>query len=1497
MTNQGSNLPANYLDGLQKYLWTQSSELLAPPGKPFPATLLNVSCQVETLQVAGDRPLLIICARPPKEAPDFGTCFPLLPGVWEDGNSEGVFFLRFLRLENPLWVYIDSSQSGAEDVRGQLQTMVLWQEWSQGPARQIGDLNLEAKSGLYMWGNLPSLPSVPGLNGLFEFSGLKNTIAAYLETKLVKASVTYPDAFPVLTLQFSLVGSCDFGPGKLGSAAVVLKSPLYFSPHNSQVGLMGELDLDKAGKFDIEVDFPIDGDLITASGKYRHQDGKMPFVDTSELSKLPVLQAEETIDIEMQFSKRDKTLKQVSFALDLDNWSLIDRLLTLNELHFLFAVYDPLASTKYVTASIAARASFGTHIKLICQGDYPSGQFYLGLDSATSLTIKTLSQDLLGESRGLPDLTIHDLSVEYNMHTGYMFALVDVSNWVITDGFELSDLRFKFLRFLIQEQPKYDCQVAAAFSIANVTVQLDAQYHDGGWQFSGSTGPDQEIPIGHLINDLGKMFGAIPLPSVLEALVIENLHVSFNTKTKDFTFKGEAKFPVDDREVDITVAIDITHQDSSFRYEFSGQLTIGALRFDLHFLETTTTSAEQAITSDVFVATYSHTGDDQKINIRDLIGYVSSPIADLIPASLEIDLKDVLFGFSKNGGAKFLFGLDIGADLSLSNLPLVGQEFPPGQTLAVDDLQLLVASQDFTAPEVIALNKLLPEGVTRLPIGSPQSDSGQDKPVALGRGLHLSAIMKLGDRTETLILPPPGSAAPAPGGDQLRAVALPAPAATGQTVVTSDKTTWFKLQKTFGPVHFERIGCQYQDQAIWFLLDAALSAAGLTLSLDGLSFGSSLTHFEPRFDLHGLGLAYQGGPVEIGGAFLRVMVDKDGLTYDEYDGTAVIKTKALTLSAIGSYAYLNRQPSLFIYAFLDYPLGGPSFFYVTGLAAGFGYNRAVLMPPIDRVATFPLVEEAMAGPAKGDVPSSAQSKAEKLTQELEKLRAYLSPAPGQYFLAVGIKFNSFKLIDSFALLAVSFGEHFEVDVLGLSTMILPTPEGGQKVTPLAELRMVLKATFDPDHGFLGVQAQLTPDSYILSGDCHLTGGFAFYTWFAGEHSGDFVVTLGGYHPAFKVPAHYPQVPRLEFHWQVDSHLSLWGDAYAALTPTALMAGGHLQALWQKGSLTAWFSAGADFLIAWKPYHYDARVYVDLGVSYTFHLFGTHHITVDVGADLHIWGPEFAGTAHIHLWIISFDVSFGPGGRQAPQPIDWVTFKASFLPAPEQICTIAVQNGLIRQIKEDDEERWIINPKELVLATNSVIPSKSAQSGSEPSEPIKVDGANTKFGIGPMGVPPSDSLRSVHTITITRDGKSVEEEFEFRPILKNVPAGLWGQSLTPDLKAEALIKGVLSGFEIRPQKPHQPGETQPFPRSNLQYEIEPIANAYYWEELPPFKPSSLEEAPRREKIKDSIEQVNGKRESLLKALGVSEEISEEINVGQSIAYDFLIAPQIEESSGG
>lgn len=796
---------------------------------------------------------------------------------------------------------------------------------------------------------------------------------------------------------------------------------------------------------------------------------------------------------------------------------------------------------------------------------------------------------------------------------------------------------------------------------------------------------------------------------------------------------------------------------------------------------------------------------EQPLRFQDIVSAVI-PDAGTLPVDIAID--EFLFAYySDNKQTHTLLAIDIGTSIDLAGLPLVGHLFPAGQHAGIRNLRLIITTGAVNKAVMTALNTQLPDGMPAFP------------EVALDAHVVLTATAQIGDAVDHLLL---GVAAEVHAG--IDATASRAPAAP------AGDTKWIDMHKTLGPLSLARIGISFQQKQLHFFVDASLSLSGLTLSLDGLGVATALDHFSPEFQLRGLGVDYASGPVEIGGAFLHAPGS------DEYAGAAIIKTEDIALRALGAYADQNGHTSLFIYAVLDYPLGGPSFFFVTGLAAGFGYNRTVAMPPIDRVAQFPLVEEAVSGGGHPDNPLA----------ELEKLHAAVPPANGAIVLAAGVHFTSWEMIDSFALLIVKAMPDFEIDVLGLSTLIVPTPEAGDDRDPLAEVQLALRATFRPVQGMLGVEAQLTAASYLLSRNCHLFGGFAFYSWLMGQHAGDFVYTMGGYHPAFHAPAHYPQVPRLGFNWQVDSHITISGQAYYALTAGALMAGGHLSAVWHKGAFRAWFDVGADFLISWKPYHYDASFHVDIGASYTLHIFGTHTISVDVGADLHVWGPEFAGTASIEIAGFSVSVDFGARDRTLALPIDWNTFKSSFLPSDDQICSITASAGLLRSVDVSGQTWWIVSAKELRLTTNALVPSNAGN---------VQQNVQDRFGIAPMGIR-AGTVTSRHAVTITREGVDVTSNFQYVAVSKQMPAGLWG-----DTPAVAILPGIAvlpppnpngtkfvtadAGYSLTPATTvTAPDTTAEIDKRELQYETETVPNAYAWDTAEPAPIDAEVDAQRR-----------------------------------------------------
>lgn len=1257
-------------------------------------------------------------------------------------------------------------------------------------------------------------------------------------------------------------------------------------------------------------------------------------------------------DVDFAIGVRTRKLEYINMSLQSTApWTVIDGMVVIERVGIDFMVLTP-ASSAEVRATITGRLKIAG-VELDIYAQVPDFQIKGALAEGSAIDLSPLIDHLAGTSQGVPStLKIDQLSFEAHPSGGfYSFAIDVTGDWEIVSGLVLTGLSTG----ITYERASDDSQVAVSFQallrIAGIDVYLRALY-DQGWQFEGST--DQEIPIGELLIDLGEKFGVgSDHPACLESLKFKNLDVRFNTATRDFTFKGEADFKIEDRDVSIEVLIDISHQsDGSAQKRFSGVIRIGTNEFDVVFADRKATLEGSDVEISMLVAAYQSTAG------------APPGIRDLVPIEYKQRVPDISTRgaflakqWSKTQGAdtttatsKWLLGLSLEAGLDLSNvklpdLPLMGSGGPP-KSLKLD-LQVLVATEKFDESEV---------GI----IAGLNATGGVSVPKQAVDGVAVATVLLMDGETVTLNLPIKANPNPAqgqaafdrskplspPGQVSTGAGAVPAVALTPGVAVAPDDTKWVKIQKNFGPIHVERVGLKYQDEKLFIFLDGGLTAAGFTVSLEGLGVDTPLTEFKPHFNLSGIGIDYKGGAVELGGAFLQQeMADSDepGKTYTAYAGEAVLRTEKLSLSAIGSFFKYRGESSLFIYALLEYPLGGPPFFFVTGLAAGFGYNRRAIVPPVEQIHTYPLVTKAIAGPvtksgtATAEVSSAVAKTA--LAAELAALEAYVPPELGEIFLAVGVKFTSFKLIDSFALIIAQFGAHNQFDLVGVSHLQIPSKEAsGATGSLLAEIYMNWKAVFSPEEGVVGLKAVMAPGSYVFSPDCQLTGGFAYYAWFGGEHAGDFVYTLGGYHPEFHKPDHYPVVPRLAFNWIVkEANLHLKGELYYALTGHAFMAGGKLDASIHGGfdigiagvDYSADLHIAADFLITWEPYHYDAGVSLDLSIDVSAHLlFFSTQFSLNVGGDMHIWGPEFAGQAHVYLKVLeishTLDVTFGHGPPQL-RPITWERFSNAFLPQttqqgkdketdkattpipagpdPHAICGVSVKRGLIRS----SGDRWVMNAKEFCLVTDSMIPSNQAKRGNEPlvagndfsdssgeGESKKYD-VKTDFGIAPMGVNPVE-LTTVHGIAIKRGSKNAEHFFRCEPVCKNVPAAMWDRPRfadpfteeflqKPELNPERqLVPGVLGGLEVLPAVLTHPSETLPVERRALQYETEPVADAYRWESIPAFE--AAEHADWKKRITDTIlkkKPTGGDSADAREPWKVREDILDELGLGREQVY--------------
>lgn len=932
---------------------------------------------------------------------------------------------------------------------------------------------------------------------------------------------------------------------------------------------------------------------------------------------------------------------------------------------------------------------------------------------------------------------------------------------------------------------------------------------------------------------LGKLVGAIAgdsarVPQVLNDISFSDFGVEVTKQDASYVYtlfgRCNALIPMLDTQLVSTLTVVANYSPTVYDVGLQGIFGIKDQSFSLQLKLNQTTGAQTA--TGVLSASWKATGTDY-LQFEDIASAFSFP-SDQIPAipdGLNLSLKaaTLTYDFGKKqlgigfesatyGNAvfvamqnaakswQFFFGLAIGKSISLAKLPLVEEFLPQDKSLEVNKIQVVLSSNQIDGSFADSINAL----ITTIGTSFPQVPNSDKKGMAAG--VNFSLNVDFGSNKFPIVL----GTGPATARKQLTASSSALEAAAPAS--SQGSTKWLTVDKSFGPVSFKRVGVQYQNSKLFFLLDASLSLATLTLGLDGLGVGSSLTSFSPEPHIDGISVSFDSGPVKVDGGLLKMPPPLPPGVTEQYMGQVLIALKEYLITGVGAYAKVNGDPSVFIFAQVKGKFGGPPAFFITGFMGGFGYNSLLTLPSVDQINTFPFVagldDPSVFGakPTPLDVLNVISGKGGKT--------AWVTPTTGETWIAAGVMFRSFELVLGRVLLVVKFGKEFEVALLGMASMSLP--QGSTKANAYAYVELQLEAVFKPDEGFFRIVASLTPNSYLLTKDCRLTGGFAFCLWFGSNpHAGDFVLTVGGYHPAFVVPAWYPKVAPVGFNWAVGGGVTIKGSAYFALTPSAAMAGGSLEVLYQSGALRAWFTAYANLMIRWKPFYFTASIGISIGASYRLNLlFTTVTISVELGATLDLWGPPTGGVVHIHWSIISFSVSFGADPVAPSQmTLDWKDFQ-SLLPnnnppraklqaAPAALTAptgspvllnVNINSGLAR---EEANGLWVVRADEFVFTTQSAVPASGIQLGSK-SLPMPA-GAPAKIDIRPMKLKGVNSTQTVTLVSVD-DKRDVDLSTWPAPVTQtaNLPEALWGAPLADNstpAPAASTIRGVPTGIRL------------------------------------------------------------------------------------------------------
>lgn len=458
---------------------------------------------------------------------------------------------------------------------------------------------------------------------------------------------------------------------------------------------------------------------------------------------------------------------------------------------------------------------------------------------------------------------------------------------------------------------------------------------------------------------------------------------------------------------------------------------------------------------------------------------------------------------------------------------------------------------------------------------------------------------------------------------------------------------WIGVHSQFGPIYIDQVGVRLTSEEAGLIVDGGVSISGFSAQVDDLSL--TVPYRQPgnvSLDLKGLGLGFSSGGISIAGGLVKFE------NPIEYDGMLLIKISDFGAVAVGSYAVpeeagSDKYTSLAIFGGVFATFGWAPIIVFKAIGLGIGLNRRLLVPEeINEIPRFMLVQALDQPEQLANDPLGA----------LLRFRDAVPPKRGAFWLAIGLKGCAFQVVNLTAVVYVALDSGVEVGLLGVARVALPADD-----TALVCVELALKARFSTAEMLLSVQAQLTDNSWLISEDCQLTGGFAFFMWF---RESQFLLTLGGYHPGFQRRPEYPVVPRLGFRWNLFEVVQIKGENYFALTNTCVMAGLRLELVYGPDWLQLWFTAHADFLAEWDPFKFQGDVGIAVGarlrIEACFIVCVHVEISISVGAELHIEGPPLHGTVTVDLGVTSVTVPFGDQQEPVAPTLSWDAFVRKYL---------------------------------------------------------------------------------------------------------------------------------------------------------------------------------------------------------------------------------------------
>jgi hypothetical protein len=382
---------------------------------------------------------------------------------------------------------------------------------------------------------------------------------------------------------------------------------------------------------------------------------------------------------------------------------------------------------------------------------------------------------------------------------------------------------------------------------------------------------------------------------------------------------------------------------------------------------------------------------------------------------------------------------------------------------------------------------------------------------------------------------------------------------------------------------------------------------------------------------NGVGLRIDAGPIT-GGGFLSLDFDKGeyfGALELSFEGTFTLKAVGIinTKMPDGSKGF-----ALLILVTAEFtPIQLGFGFTLIGVGGLLGLNRSLDSDALRRGVKTGAVTSILFPP---DVVGN-------ILRIISDLQSFFPLTQGHFVVAPMGKIG----YGTPALITLELGIILDIPVpqltiIGVLRCILP-----EENAPVLKLQVNFAGGVDFDRGLIWFDASLFDSTllvFTLEGDMALRIGW-------GERS-IFVITVGGFHPAFKeVPDDLTGLRRLTIALLSGGNPRLTAKTYFALTSNSLQSGAKVELYAAGGGFNLYGFLGYDLLVQFSPFRFIADIYAGLALRA-----GTD-VICGVKVRCQLSGPQpwnVNGEASVDFFFFSvtvgFDETWGDRAPSLPQ---------------------------------------------------------------------------------------------------------------------------------------------------------------------------------------------------------------------------------------------------------